>query len=139
MVKKKTSPETSLLVTGKCKVTKSAKVGLPKPSPLGKEERGPGPPRRRAKEGKGHCLLMMRMIVQMSLLKERKMRRLKLSTCRHCIGRWHLLNKHSWKDPNLMWSLIAAITNDATIKQGLFPIPGANVSTSKGPKTELNY
>jgi hypothetical protein len=42
----------------------------------------------------------------------------------------------------LTWSLIAAITDDAAIKQGLFPSPGANVSTSKGggkPKTDHQY
>jgi hypothetical protein len=58
------------------------------------------------------------------------------------IGRWHFLNVHSWKGPNLMWSLIAAITDNITIKQGLFPSPGANVSTSKGGgklKTDHQY
>ena len=48
----------------------------------------------------------------------------------------------SWRDPSLTWALIAAITDDPLIKQGLFPSPGANVSTSKGggkPKTDHHY
>jgi hypothetical protein len=43
---------------------------------------------------------------------------------------------------SLTWSLITAITNDPVIKQGLFPSPGANVSTAKGggkPKTNHHY
>jgi hypothetical protein len=38
----------------------------------------------------------------------------------------------SWKDKELTWKLINAITEDPMIKQGLFPSPGANVSTAKG-------
>ena len=48
----------------------------------------------------------------------------------------------SWRDPSLTWAFIAAITNDPLIKQGLFPSPGTNVSTSKGggkPKTDHHY
>ena len=48
----------------------------------------------------------------------------------------------SWRDPSLTWAFIAAITNDPLIKQGLFPSPGTNVSTSKGggkPKTNHHY
>lgn len=40
------------------------------------------------------------------------------------------------------WALISAITDDAEIKQGLFPPPGANVSTKNGggkPKTEHQW
>jgi hypothetical protein len=42
----------------------------------------------------------------------------------------------------LNWALISAITDDAEIKQGLFPPPGANVSTKNGggkPKTEHQW
>jgi hypothetical protein len=48
----------------------------------------------------------------------------------------------SWRDSSLTWALISAITDDPIIKQGLFPSPGANVSTSKGggkPKTDHHY
>ncbi|KJA22275.1 hypothetical protein HYPSUDRAFT_109804, partial [Hypholoma sublateritium FD-334 SS-4] len=38
----------------------------------------------------------------------------------------------SWNSDNLSEQLIAAITDDPDIKQGLFPSPGANVSTTKG-------
>lgn len=37
----------------------------------------------------------------------------------------------SWDD-QLTWALITAITDNPIIKQGLFPSPGANVSTTKG-------
>ena len=48
----------------------------------------------------------------------------------------------SWRDLSLTWALISAITDDPIIKQGLFPSPGAHVSTSKGggkPKTNHHY
>ena len=48
----------------------------------------------------------------------------------------------SWRDASLTWALISAITDDPVVKQGLFPSPGANVSTSKGdgkPKTDHHY
>ena len=35
-------------------------------------------------------------------------------------------------DQKLSWSLITAITDNPTIKQGLFPSPGANLSSPKG-------
>lgn len=38
----------------------------------------------------------------------------------------------SWKDRDLTWQLINCITEDPIIRQGLFPGPGANVSTTKG-------
>jgi hypothetical protein len=38
----------------------------------------------------------------------------------------------SWKEKDLSWKLIRAITDDPITKQGLFPSPGANVSTTKG-------
>ena len=38
----------------------------------------------------------------------------------------------SWKDQDLAWQLINAIRDDPIIKQGLFPSPGGNVSTTKG-------
>ncbi|KAH9984742.1 hypothetical protein BJV74DRAFT_797146 [Russula compacta] len=50
--------------------------------------------------------------------------------------------KIDWKDADLTWLVISASTDDATIKQGLFPSPGANVSTSKGggkPKTDHQF
>jgi hypothetical protein len=40
--------------------------------------------------------------------------------------------KHSWKEDALSEKLLAAITDDPRIKQGLYPSPGANVSSSKG-------
>jgi hypothetical protein len=43
-----------------------------------------------------------------------------------------LLTKYSWKEDGLSEKLLAAITDDPRIKQGLFPSPGANVSSSKG-------
>lgn len=39
---------------------------------------------------------------------------------------------NSWKEDGLSEKLLAAITDDPRIKQGLFPSPGANVSSSKG-------
>src|SRR6266487_1782756 len=39
---------------------------------------------------------------------------------------------NSWKDVDLTWKLIAAITDNPEIKQGLFPGVGSNVSTAKG-------
>ena len=38
----------------------------------------------------------------------------------------------SWKDKDLTWQLINCMTEDPIIRQGLFPGPGANVSTTKG-------
>jgi hypothetical protein len=38
----------------------------------------------------------------------------------------------SWSDVDLTWELITAITDNDTIKQGLFPGRGGNVSTAKG-------
>lgn len=38
----------------------------------------------------------------------------------------------SWSDANLTWELIAAITDDDTVKQGLFPGRGGNASTARG-------
>jgi hypothetical protein len=53
------------------------------------------------------------------------------------------MHPYSWvKDENLSWSLIAAITEDPDIKQGLFPSPGANSSSAKGggkTKTEWHW
>jgi hypothetical protein len=43
-----------------------------------------------------------------------------------------LLKRNSWKEEGLSERLLAAITDDPRIKQGLFPSPGANVSSSKG-------
>jgi hypothetical protein len=50
--------------------------------------------------------------------------------------------RSSWKDEQLTWSLISAITDDPSIKQGLFLSPGTNVSTLKGggkPKMDHQY
>jgi hypothetical protein len=62
---------------------------------------------------------------------------------KYFLSREHLpITRHSWKDADLTWSLISAITDDPAIKQGLFPSPGANVSTSKGggkPKTDHQF
>lgn len=47
--------------------------------------------------------------------------------------------KYSWDDEDLNWALISAIMDDPEIKQGLFPPPGAKVSTKNGggkPKTK---
>jgi len=40
--------------------------------------------------------------------------------------------RNSWKEDGLSEKLLASITDDPSIKQGLFPSPGANVSLSKG-------
>jgi hypothetical protein len=48
----------------------------------------------------------------------------------------------SWKVKELTWSLLTALTDDPVIKQGLFPSPGANVSTAQGggkKKTDHHY
>ena len=36
----------------------------------------------------------------------------------------------SWKDIDLNWSLITILEEDETIRQGLFPVPGASKHTS---------
>jgi hypothetical protein len=85
MVKKKTSPKTSLVVTGKCEVTKSAKAKVLEADhtkSLGNRGKGMGTSKKKGRGRNGCCLLTMRMIAQMGLLKERKMRRLNLSMCR---------------------------------------------------------
>jgi hypothetical protein len=49
---------------------------------------------------------------------------------------------YSWKDENITWSLISAITDDPMIKQVLFTSPGANVLTAEGgrkPQTDHHY
>ena len=38
----------------------------------------------------------------------------------------------SWRDLNLTWALIGAITDNDDIQHGLFPPPGKNASTAKG-------
>jgi hypothetical protein len=43
-----------------------------------------------------------------------------------------VLTSNSWKDQDLTWQLIHCIAEDPIIRQGLFPGPGANVSTAKG-------
>jgi len=67
----------------------------------------------------------------------------KLSTFFFCSHLARHTNAYlSWRDPSLTWALISAITDNPIIKQGLFPSPGANVSTSKGggkPKTDHHY
>ena len=48
----------------------------------------------------------------------------------------------SWKDHDLNWSLIAILEEDQVIRQGLFPVPGANISVSQGgskPKTDYQW
>jgi hypothetical protein len=40
----------------------------------------------------------------------------------------------SWKDIDLNWSLIMILEEDQVIRQGLFPVPGANISLSQGGK-----
>jgi hypothetical protein len=43
-----------------------------------------------------------------------------------------LISSPSWSDAKLTWALLTAISNNNTIKQGLFPGPGRNVSMVKG-------
>ncbi|KAF8233324.1 hypothetical protein L208DRAFT_1267270, partial [Tricholoma matsutake] len=48
----------------------------------------------------------------------------------------------SWKDIDLNWSLITILEEDQAIRQGLFPVPGANISVSEGgskPKTDYQW
>ncbi|KAF8815098.1 hypothetical protein BYT27DRAFT_7080741, partial [Phlegmacium glaucopus] len=48
----------------------------------------------------------------------------------------------SWKDIDLNWSLITILEEHQAIKQGLFPVPRANVSVSQGgskPKTDYQW
>ncbi|KAF8219769.1 hypothetical protein L208DRAFT_1546306, partial [Tricholoma matsutake] len=48
----------------------------------------------------------------------------------------------SWKDEDLDFLLIGVIEEDEEIKQGLFPLPGANKSLAKGgskPKMEYQW
>jgi len=49
---------------------------------------------------------------------------------------WHIV---SWKDIDLNWSLITILEEHQTIRQGLFPVPGVNISVPQGgskPKTD---
>ncbi|KAF8224449.1 hypothetical protein L208DRAFT_1109004, partial [Tricholoma matsutake] len=48
----------------------------------------------------------------------------------------------SWKDVDLNWSLITILEEHQAIRQGLFPVPGANVTISQGgskPKTDYQW
>jgi hypothetical protein len=45
----------------------------------------------------------------------------------------------SWKDIDLNWSLIMILEEDQVIRQGLFPVPGANISLSQGGKPKTDY
>lgn len=48
----------------------------------------------------------------------------------------------SWKDVDLNWTLIAILEEDEVIRQGLFPVPGANISVFQGgskPKTDYQW
>ncbi|KIL54793.1 hypothetical protein M378DRAFT_182413 [Amanita muscaria Koide BX008] len=51
-------------------------------------------------------------------------------------------DKVDWKDNDLNWSLITILEEDQAIRQGLFPVPGANISVSQGgskPKTDYQW
>ncbi|KAF8232600.1 hypothetical protein L208DRAFT_1271109, partial [Tricholoma matsutake] len=48
----------------------------------------------------------------------------------------------SWKDIDLNWSLITILEEDQAIRQGLFPVPGVNISVLQGrskPKTDYQW
>ena len=72
-----------------------------------------------------------------------QMRRSRLSKLFfHVIHGCDLTYVISWKDVSLNWKLITALEEDTVIRQGLFPIPGANISVSQGgskPKTDYQW
>jgi F0F1-type ATP synthase alpha subunit len=55
---------------------------------------------------------------------------------------YNLTDHISWKDVDLNWTLISILEEDEVIRQGLFPVPGANISVSQGgskPKTDYQW
>jgi hypothetical protein len=45
----------------------------------------------------------------------------------------------SWKDVDLNWSLITILEENQTVRQGLFPVPGATILVSQGGKPKTDY